>query len=321
MYANTQAVYLTVLMESEEAFPATLIDQQGQPVLSLIASENYDFNPQPEEYNNPIYYNPEGQFLDDHTYSCILRLDLREASLDLQAYNEAMIQAETAAQDTDTVINYQNLQSFVEIPEQIHLDFQIQQVIGDLEDAQHWDSGYTEEELSAMTDEEFQAVMNQMPEEYSQHPNQYENYWFDGPWDFSLDLTVDSSRVQTIEINEINENGVGISDVILTPYELTVNDTYADGVPYYDYFLVALDANGNKLPYNDSNGNCNYFTIQDRDISTVDIYILDYVEYMDELKGEENYNNNENKPEEEKWSTLLNDRCFYHTTLNLTPIE
>ena len=123
VYANTQAVYLTVLMESEEAFPATLIDQQGQPVLSLIASENYDFNPQPEEYNNPIYYNPEGQFLDDHTYSCILRLDLREASLDLQAYNEAMIQAETAAQDTDTVINYQNLQSFVEIPEQIHLDF------------------------------------------------------------------------------------------------------------------------------------------------------------------------------------------------------
>lgn len=92
-------------------------------------------------------------------------------------------------------------------------------------------------------------------------------------------------------------------------------------MPYYDYFLVALDANGNKLPYNDSNGNCNYFTIQDRDISTVDIYILDYVEYMDELKGEENYNNNENKPEEEKWSTLLNDRCFYHTTLNLTPIE
>lgn len=321
VYANTQAIYLTVLMESEEAFPSTLIDQQDQPVLSLIASENYDFNPTPEEYNNPIYFNPEGQFLDAYTYSCILRLDLREASLDRQAYNEAMIQAEAAAQETDAVINYQNLQSFVEIPEQIHLDFQIQQVIGTLEDAQYWDSGYTEEELTAMTDEEFQEVMKQMPEEYNQHPNQYENYWFDGPWDFSLDLTVDSSRVQTIEINEINENGVGISNVILTPYELTVNDAYADGVPFYDYFLVALDANGNKLPYNDSNGNCNYFTIQDRDISTVDLYILDYTEYMDELKGEENYNNNENKPEEEKWSTLLDDRCFYHTTLNLTPVE
>lgn len=57
--------------------------------------------------------------------------------------------------------------------------------------------------------------------------------------------------------------------------------------------MVALDANGNKLPYNDSVGNCNIFAIQDRDISTVDIYILDYIQYMDELKGEDNYNNNE----------------------------
>ena len=55
--------------------------------------------------------------------------------------------------------------------------------------------------------------------------------------------------------------------------------------------MVALDANGNTLPYNESTGNCNNFAIQDRDISTVDIYFLDYVQYMDELKGQQNFDN------------------------------
>lgn len=55
--------------------------------------------------------------------------------------------------------------------------------------------------------------------------------------------------------------------------------------------MVALDANGNTLPYNESTGNCNNFAIQDRDISTVDIYFLDYIQYMDELKGQQNFDN------------------------------
>ena len=172
-----------------------------------------------------------------------------------------------------------------------------------------------------MSDEQWKEVMNQMPEEYLEFPNSYENYWYDGPWDFSLDLTVDSSRTQTIQIDEIGEHGAGLSSVVLSPYELIVNDLYSDDVSASDFFCVALDANGNKLPYNDSEPSCNAFTIQDRDISTVDIYILDYMEYMDELKGEENYNDNETKPEEEKWSTLLDEHCLYHTTLHLDKIE
>ena len=84
---------------------------------------------------------------------------------------------------------------------------------------------------------------------------------------------------------------------------------------------MALDADGNRLPYNDSFGNCAFYTIQDRDISTIDIYILDYIEYMDELKGDDNYYNNENKAPEDKWSTLLEERCFYHVTLHPDPVS
>lgn len=79
---------------------------------------------------------------------------------------------------------------------------------------------------------------------------------------------------------------------------------------------MALDADENKLPYNSSDKDCNNFTIQDRDISTVDVYILDYYQYMDELKGEECYYNNENKPEEEKWGTVLEKYAKYHKTLH-----
>ncbi|MFQ9718295.1 MAG: DUF4179 domain-containing protein [Blautia sp.] len=289
VYTDPQAVYLTVLMETEDAFPDTMIDQNGQLVLSMNTLETYDFVSPTEEQDEENLTYLEGEFIDDHTYSCILRLDLN------------------------------NLKT--EIPDNFHLDLQIQQIQGQLADPQVWDSGYTEEELSAMSDEQWKEVMNQMPEEYLEFPNSYENYWYDGPWDFSLDLTVDSSRTQTIQIDEIGEHGAGLSSVVLSPYELIVNDLYSDDVSASDFFCVALDANGNKLPYNDSEPSCNAFTIQDRDISTVDIYILDYMEYMDELKGEENYNDNETKPEEEKWSTLLDEHCLYHTTLHLDKIE
>ena len=140
-------------------------------------------------------------------------------------------------------------------------------------------------------------------------------YKYEGDWSFDIPVTVDDSQTEVMELNDTNDEGIGLKSVIRTPYELTVNELYEDGSDS-DCFMVALDANGNKLPYNDSTGNCNNFTIQDRDISTVDIYILDYTQYMDELKGPDNYNNNENKPEGQKWSDLLDQYAKYHKTLH-----
>lgn len=296
VYADPLAVYLTVLIENEEPFPDTFTDQWGNQTLCLSIQSKMDFR-ESEDENYYLPYYTEGSFLNENSYSCILRLPLQER------------------------LDYHDSQGYEEIPDQIHLDFSIEQVLGDLANPKHWDSGYTEEELAAMSDEEFNAVMSQMPEEYLTHPNKYEQYWYDGQWDFSLDLTVDKSRTQVIEINELNDKGVGLADVIVTPYELVVNDLYSPEVASYDYFCVALDADGNRLPYNDSFGNCAFYTVQDRDISTIDIYILDYIEYMDELKGDDNYYNNENKAPEDKWSTLLEERCFYHVTLHPDPVS
>ena len=73
---------------------------------------------------------------------------------------------------------------------------------------------------------------------------------------------------------------------------------FASYATCYDIPITIDDFRTIVMDINETNPDCNNFAIQDRDISTVDIYILDYVQYMDELKGPDCYNNNENKPEE-----------------------
>ena len=316
IYANDQAIYLTMSAETPDAFPETMKDQNGKPIVSLLTSTGFDFKGDgaPEIQ----YYNLEGAFLDEHTYSCILRIDLAEAAKDFTEYNkqydlmtqevldEMGVSMDDLNDETDE--GYALLSEFVDkvsakggalqsyiktidIPDSFRLSLHITELRGD--------RPFDESEVN------------------TEDPGSFEvpQYIFEGNWDFEIPVTVDTSRTVTLDINETNENGIGLKSVTKTPYELTVQELYDEGADS-DCFLVALDAQGNRLPYNDSSGNTNNFAIQDRDISTVYIYILDYVQYMDELKGEENYNNNENKPDGEKWRDLLEQYAKYHKTLH-----
>lgn len=316
IYANDQAIYLTMSAETPDAFPETMKDQNGKPIVSLLTSTGFDFK---EDGAPEIqYYNLEGAFLDEHTYSCILRIDLAEAAKDFTEYNkqydlmtqevldEMGVSMDDLNDETDE--GYALLSEFVDkvsakggalqsyiktidIPDSFRLSLHITELRGD--------RPFDESEVN------------------TEDPGSFEvpQYIFEGNWDFEIPVTVDTSRTVTLDINETNENGIGLKSVTKTPYELTVQELYDEGADS-DCFLVALDAQGNRLPYNDSSGNTNNFAIQDRDISTVYIYILDYVQYMDELKGEENYNNNENKPDGEKWGDLLEQYAKYHKTLH-----
>lgn len=316
IYANDQAIYLTMSAETPDAFPETMKDQNGKPIVSLLASTGFDFKGDgaPEIQ----YYNLEGAFLDEHTYSCILRIDLAEAAKDFTEYNkqydhmtqevldEMGVSMDDLNDETDE--GYALLSEFVDkvsakggalqsyiktidIPDSFGLSLHITELRGD--------RPFDESEVNTEDPGSFKVPQ----------------YIFEGNWDFEIPVTVDTSRTVTLDINETNENGIGLKSVTKTPYELTVQELYDEGADS-DCFLVALDAQGNRLPYNDSSGNTNNFAIQDRDISTVDIYILDYIQYMDELKGEENYNNNENKPDGEKWGDLLEQYAKYHKTLH-----
>ena len=316
VFANSQAIYLTMQFKSDEPFPDTLIKQDGDPAIEMQGKQTLDFLG--EDQDDFLFSNPEGSFLDDHTYACILRINLAMQAKDYTEYNQKYDEMTQQVLDemgvTEDQLNdetdegYELLSQFVD--EVSARGGALQSYIKDVDIPDTFNLHLDIEQLRGLR-ADYESLVNSN-EESSEDAGYYV---FNGNWSFDIPVTVDDSQTEVMEINETNDNGIGLKSVIRTPYELTVNDLYKDGSDA-DCFLVALDANGNKLPYNESNGNCDNFAIQDRDISTVDIYILDYIQYMDELKGEENYNNNENKPEGQKWSDLLDKNAKYHKTLH-----
>ena len=316
VFANSQAVYMTMQFKSDTPFPQTETRaESGTPIIDLDMTGGVDFN---SDADPSIDGQVEGQFLDDNTYACIFRYDLAQVAKDYTEYNEKYDEMTQQVLDemgiTDADLSdetdegyalleeyvdkiserggeYQNYIKNIEIPDTFNLHLDISAVKG-MEADYQWSE-----------------------DDFAKYGTDAGYYKYEGDWSFDIPVTVDDSQTEVMELNDTNDAGIGLRSVIRTPYELTVNELYEEG-SNSDCFMVALDANGNKLPYNDSVGNCNIFAIQDRDISTVDIYILDYIQYMDELKGEDNYNNNENKPEGQKWSDLLNQYAKYHKTLH-----
>jgi len=309
VYANSQAIYVTMQFKSDKPFPETETGaESGTPVIDLDMTGGVDFN---SEASPVIDGQVEGKFLDDNTYACIFRYDLAEAAKDYTEYNE----------------------KYNEMTQQVMDEMGITQA--DLDD--QTDEGYAllEEFINKLSERggEYQKYIKDIdiPDTFNLHLDITKvrgleaNYqWSEedekkygrdaGDWSFDIPVTVDDSQTEVLELNDTNDAGIGLKSVIRTPYELTVNELYKEG-SNSDCFMVALDANGNTLPYNESTGNCNNFAIQDRDISTVDIYFLDYVQYMDELKGQQNFDN-PTKEDGQKWKKLLEENAKYHKTLH-----
>lgn len=315
VYANSQAIYVTMQFKSDKPFPETETGaESGTPVIDLDMTGGVDFN---SEASPVIDGQVEGKFLDDNTYACIFRYDLAEAAKDYTEYNEkynemtqqvmdemGITQADL---DDQTDEGYALLEEFInklserggeyqkyikdiDIPDTFNLHLDITKVRG-LEANYQWSE-----------------------EDEKKYGRDAGYYKYEGDWSFDIPVTVDDSQTEVLELNDTNDAGIGLKSVIRTPYELTVNELYKEG-SNSDCFMVALDANGNTLPYNESTGNCNNFAIQDRDISTVDIYFLDYVQYMDELKGQQNFDN-PTKEDGQKWKKLLEENAKYHKTLH-----
>ena len=305
VYANSQAIYVTMQFKSDKPFPETETGaESGTPVIDLDMTGGVDFN---SEASPVIDGQVEGKFLDDNTYACIFRYDLAEAAKDYTEYNEKYNEMTQADLDDQTDEGYALLEEFInklserggeyqkyikdiDIPDTFNLHLDITKVRG-LEANYQWSE-----------------------EDEKKYGRDAGYYKYEGDWSFDIPVTVDDSQTEVLELNDTNDAGIGLKSVIRTPYELTVNELYKEG-SNSDCFMVALDANGNTLPYNESTGNCNNFAIQDRDISTVDIYFLDYVQYMDELKGQQNFDN-PTKEDGQKWKKLLEENAKYHKTLH-----
>lgn len=316
-YCNDEALYMSLVLLSEDEFPETMNFQNSDtPLINLMRSTmKFSFNDQEKLLDMSSV---DGKMIDEHTYAGVVRYDLtyvKESGPDWEDYQEA-----------------------IEVPESFTVDFRIPQIVGTKPDAQYPEMpediraeyeqamkdnglGLTDEDYAGFTEEQkeiehelFVKMQNAYDGRYPdalEMPNQYENWWVDGPWEFTFDVTKDDSQTVVKEINDVDENGIGLVSVTKTPFEITVEDGQN-----YDTFTVVLDADGELMDTGKFGGNTNVLAIGSHDVSNVDVYICDYVEYMDELKGYYWSEDYAEKKKEKTFKQLLDERALYHKEIS-----
>ena len=134
---------------------------------------------------------------------------------------------------------------------------------------------------------------------------------YEGTWNFELDIELDTSKTQVVEVNETNEEGVGISKVEKTPYEITAQITVPEGKSEADYFLVICDADGDLLDY--QGDTTDTYQVYGRNTDTVYVYVCDEMEYLNEIKGYYWSEDYEEKKKTKTFKQYLDEKALYGT--------
>ena len=172
------------------------------------------------------------------------------------------------------------------------------------------------EEQKDLEHQFFTEMWNEYFERYpeaNEGNNRYNSWTLKGDWKFSVDVEKNTSDTVKKDVNVVDENGDGVLSITKTPFEITMK--IQD--PEIKYFAVMLDANGDIMPYGGvANSNADTYAIQDRDVSTVYIYLCDYYEYMDELKGYYWSDDYEEKAKTKTFKQLLDERAVAGTEVH-----
>lgn len=172
------------------------------------------------------------------------------------------------------------------------------------------------EEQKDLEHQFFTEMWNEYFERYpeaNEGNNRYNSWTLKGDWKFNVDVEKNTSDTVEKDVNVVDENGDGVLSITKTPFEITMK--MQD--PETKYVAVMLDANGDILPDGGvANGNADTYAIQDRDISTVYIYLCDYYEYMDELKGYYWSDDYEEKAKTKTFKQLLDERAVAGTEVH-----
>lgn len=152
-----------------------------------------------------------------------------------------------------------------------------------------WGSLNSYKEVPATDQETNETHMIQVPEK--KH--------YSGPWEFTVPVSIDKTDTMVKEIMETNADGVGISKVTKTPYEIKADIILPDNVDSWDYIVVITDADGKIL---DSQGNIvEIYSTYGRNTDTVHVYVMDYLTFADECKAEN--------------ASLLPEKALFQTTI------
>lgn len=307
VYASNQAIYVGVCVENEQVFPKLAgFGEDETQMLQLETVEGYSFR---EDKKQGCLRNVEGKFEDPHTFIGIMRIDYSDINVDSRRYEEMIKEAEANNEPLPVVDAevYDKWFDKYEIPETFEMDLEIKMVVGYLAEPVKHEEMKSQEELEQMSDEEWEAYMKSLPSEWYDFPNSYENWFEEGSWEYALTVSQSTANVKTIAINEVNDEGIGMESIELSPVEMTLNPIEPAGRMT---FAVALDKNGEKIDFGSSN--CYELAIDGHDISTVYIYIFDYDEYMDDIKGYFFGKDAGGRSVQE----ILEERALFKTTVN-----
>ena len=230
----------------------------------------------------------------------------------------------------------------IKVPDRFAMELDLKDIVGTLPDDQDttpdipqdlWDEynqkmaehgiSTDDADYESLTEEqknlEHQFFTEMWNEYFERYPeaiegnNRYNSWTLKGDWKFNVDVEKNTSDTVEKDVNVVDENGDGVLSITKTPFEITMK--MQD--PETKYVAVMLDANGDILPDGGvANGNAGTYAIQDRDISTVYIYLCDYYEYMDELKGYYWSDDYEEKAKTKTFKQLLDERAVADTEVH-----
>ncbi len=309
-YASNQAVYVSMRMENEEGFPEMATNMDGTQYLRLKTMEHYSFRVNDSEAYTYAEREVEGRFEDANTFIGIMRIDYSEIDVDESKYQAAY--QEKAAQGEELWLTDENYSEYMEkydVPETFTMDWEITQIIGYLAEPAVPEGTKSQEELEQVSEEEWEAYMKSLPAESYEFPNRYENWWKDGSWKFDLTIAQREGSGKIISVHETNEDGIGLESLEISSVEMTMNVIEPAGSMV---FAVALDADGNKIE--SGSGNTDELATEGHDISRVYVYLCDYDEYMDEIKG---YGVPGNQ-KEKSFQEVLEERALFKTVVDTT---
>ena len=363
VYCNDVALYLSMIIETEEKFPQTGTWQDGTPLIDINNSSlDFSYNPSySTAWGSHINGVLDGKMLDEHRFAGVLRVDLAETTYDyegsekLYADRNAILLEQgidlmeeggyeklAAENPTDQMIeeycglNSEDYMKEITVPDKFDVSLNIRKIIGKLPEDQisvpempqefrdeyeaaMAEHGLDEANYENFTEEEKEIEHQLFTEMHRKYDEKYPDAMIDGSsytswtkeggWDFNFQVEKNTDKNIVKEINLLDENGEGIISLTKTPFEIYLECKDSE----CKYFPVVLDADGNLLDVGKSGGRAEMLAIANKDVSTVYVYLCDYIEYMDELKGYYWSLDYEEKAKTKTFKQLLDENAILKT--------
>ena len=254
IYCDGKSMYISVAVESKDAFPVDQIYEiDGLKRLEVFNSKvNYSFATD-STYQSYCFDYIEGEFKDEHTFVGCIKTDLESV---LRYVPDDVAQSSDQLCDSDVEWKY------YELPDTFTVDVTINKLVTSIDNPEA--ANLSSDDIASLT-----------------YPNEYENWWIDGPWNFTFDVNVDrtNSASKTIALTGL-DSGFDELTATLTPFELVLSYDHDAAM---DYVVVAVDANGAYMP---GETDMDTILVQGFDTSSVTIYVCDYDDFMDNFKGQ-----------------------------------